>query len=85
MHASINWNLDSVFDGGIEGPLFQETLQAIEESIQSLNERVQSLDALHADPGSWATLLMEFEALEELQRRLEQSCDSKFAAESIFI
>ena len=64
MHASINWNLDSVFDGGVQGTSFTETLKAVEENIQALNVRVQSLDTLKNAPEDWARLLLDLEALE---------------------
>ena len=64
MYTSINWNLDSVFDGGVQGTRFKETLKAVEETIRDLSGRVQSLNTLNDAPEDWARMLLELEALE---------------------
>ena len=64
MQASINWNLDSVFGGGLDGSEFRDTLSTIETTIANLSERVARRPPLEEDPDSWAELLLAFEKLE---------------------
>ena len=64
MQASINWNLDSVFGGGLDGSEFRDTLSTIETTIANLSERVAQRPPLEENPDSWAELLLAFEKLE---------------------
>ncbi|RME28360.1 MAG: oligoendopeptidase [Deltaproteobacteria bacterium] len=63
-----NWNLDSIFDGGVTGPAFQERLAQAEADVQALTAAADALGDPARDP-AWESVLP---ALDALERRIHE-------------
>jgi oligoendopeptidase F len=64
MQTSINWNLETVFKGGIKGEDFDSTLKNLTKTVESLLARADELPPLGQDDDAWAAMLLELDALE---------------------
>jgi pepF/M3 family oligoendopeptidase len=64
MQAPINWNLESIFEGGIEGPSFSKSFERLRQEVERMVQVADALLPLGEDDEAWAKLLLEMDAFE---------------------
>ena len=64
MQAPINWNLENIFSGGVEGPSFKESLAALRQEAEEMLIAGEALPPLGEDNDAWASLILQMDAFE---------------------
>ena len=60
----INWNLETIFEGGIEGLSYKETVSALRQEAEEMVIAGEALPPLGEDDDAWANLILQMEAFE---------------------
>jgi len=64
MQTTINWNLERIFEKGISGEAFGDTLAQLIQSVDALLARSKALAPLKEDGENWASLLLAMDTIE---------------------
>jgi len=64
MQASINWTLDTIFEGGVKAPNFTQKTAALRSQVETFVERAEELPSLGEKDDDWVALLLEMDAFQ---------------------
>jgi oligoendopeptidase F len=64
MQTTINWNLETIFEEGIKGEAFADTLAQLTQKVDALLTRSKTLAPLGEDDEAWASILLKMDAIE---------------------